>query len=229
MGGVSNPPAPPRGVRARFWLLGMRVPDEHRPWAAAALLAPDHLARRRRMVLALHVPLIVLPQLLVALLLRSWFNLALAALALVAFVGASQLRALSPTRAERARLLAHHGVTPDGQLVEPVSMWRAQGVSPAASALLVVIVLVLGTGTVVAADHHVSPDRCRAAPEAHVAAVEPLLGRTELQGGSSSPPLFTGATLRDAQQVRSTFDGVVYLAGHVSGAPGEPVAVWRVI
>jgi hypothetical protein len=207
------------------------VPDEYRPWAAAALTAPDFPARRRRALLLVQVPLVVLPQLLLALYLRSWFNAGAVVVMVMVMVGVVRLLPDGWAGPEHDRLLAHHGVTRDGRLVEPVSLWQTSGMSPATMGLVAVHALVLGAGTVVVGDHLVSPDRCRVAPAAHVAAVEAALGRTQVQGGPPTEPLFTGARLRDPRQVRTQLDGVSYLSARIDGAPaaGAQLPVWRVI
>lgn len=211
---MPDAPVPPRRTRLGFWLLGRRVPVEHRPWAAQQILAADFQRRRLRAVLALQVAVVAVPQAVLAATSGGLFNLGLAVLVAGGFVLALRFSpAMTP--AQQARLLAHQGVTADGELVPPVPLWHGSGVSPAASAVLVVNVVVLGAGIVVVGDRFVSPDRCRSAPPAAVAALEAQL---------------PGARLEAPQRVSTVFDGVYYVAGQVpTGSGPTRTAVWRVI
>ena len=225
-------PIPPPSARRAFWVLGRRLAPEHRPWVAEQITAPDYARRRMRSVLGLQVVLIVLPQLLLAVTVGSRLNLGVAAVTLVAFVVVAAVTRRGLTSTETARLLAHHGVTAGGEVVPPTSAWDASWLSPAAAGLLVVLLVVLISGIVVVADRYLSPDRCRVASDPEVAAVEALLGRTMLQGGPPSPPLFEGARLERAQRVETGLEGVSYVAAEVRGTRSAGLvgpAVWRVI
>lgn len=225
-------PLPPWRARAAFWVLGRRLPPEHRPWVAATVTAPGFTRRRLRAVLALQTLFVVVPQLAFAATGGGWFNVIFAGLVLIASAGGYLLAERLSRPEDLQRLLAHYGVTADGQVVEPVSFWRTSGVTPWTAGLLAVSIGVLVTGIVVVADRYVSPDRCRTPDPAAVRAVEALLGRTTLQGGPPSPPLFDGGSLQAAQRVNTPLDGLSYLSGYVVPGPGEESvgpAVWRII
>lgn len=225
-------PLPPRRARAAFWVLGRRLAPEHRPWVAATLTAPGFARRRLRAVLALQAVFVVVPQLVIAATGGGSFNVLLAAGVLTGTVVGSLLGARASRPQDLRRLLAHYGVTADGQVVEPVSFWRSSPVTPWTAGLLAVSIGVLATGVVVVADRYVSPDRCRTPDPAAVRAVESLLGRTTLVGGPPLPPLFDGGSLQSAQRVNTPFDGLSYLSGYVvPGAGTQRIgpAVWRVV
>ena len=213
-------------------MLGRRLRPEHRPWVAAQITAPSFASKRTRGILPMQVLFIVVPQLLIAATTGSWLNLLIAGFGLVGFGLAVVLFRESLTADQTRRLLAHHGVTADGALVQPVSLWQTSRLGRSATALLAVSILVLGTGVIVVGDHFVSPDRCRSVSAVQVAAVEALLGQTMVQGGPASPPLFQGAQLQHAQRVDGGLAGMSYLSAYVSGTPGADrvgPAVWRIL
>jgi len=223
---------PPLRVRLLFWLVGKRVAPRYRPWVAAQVMAPGWTVRRMRGVFLVQIAFVALPQLVLAATTGGWRNLLIAAFVILV-VG--PLSALSDRllHGQRHAVLAYHGVTPSGQLVQPVSPWQQGPWTSTIVVLLIAVLTVLSVGVVLVVDRYVSPDRCQEAPAPAVSAVEALLGRTRLTGGPPSPPLFTGGRLEAAQRVDSEFAGLYYLSAYVTGVPGGEdrvgPAVWRVI
>lgn len=211
---MTGVPLPPWRDRWAFWVLGRRLAPDHRPWIAATLTAPGYRRRRLRAVLVLQTVFVVVPQLVLALTGGGRVHLLLAVFAVLAVALGTLLGSRLAGPGEVQRLLAHYGVTADGQVVEPVSFWRSSRVTPRTAGLLAVSIGVLVTGVVVVADAYVSPDRCRAADPAAVRAVEAVLD---------------GGRLQSAQRVDTPLDGLSYLSAYVeSGSDRVGPAVWRV-
>ena len=222
-------PAPPLRLRLLFWVFGRRMPPAYRRWAGEQITAPGFSRRRMRGVLGLQVLVVALPQAALAATGGGAVNLVVA-VALAAVFALAARFSPETTPAQRERLLAHQGVTAEGQLVPPVPLLAGTGWSPAAVAALVANAAVLVTGIVVVADRYVSPDRCREAPAAQVAALEAVVGRP--LPGVAPPDVAAGtARLAQAQRVDSAFDGIYYLAADVRAGDGRALgpAVWRVI
>lgn len=159
-------------MQRRFWLLGRRVDELWRPWVGEQITRPGYLTKRVVAGFVLQVPLIVLPQLLLALVDGQRWRWLFPVLFLVALAVGVSLSRRNQGR-QLIRILAYHGVTADGQLVDPASAWQVWGYpskvfTPTVVTLLVAQFVVVTSGVAVAVDHYTSPNRCRPASAAVV-------------------------------------------------------------
>ncbi len=225
---------PPRALRLRFWVLGLRLPEPYRPWAAQQITDPQYL--RRRSVGMLGLLVFWVPAL--ALLTAGDGSVFLLAGPVGVVLGAL-LQARRPLRpSQRDLLLAYQGVTAHGRLVTPLTwrqtMVRAGGGNPLGTVGLVLFVaqlLLVGSGAAVVFDHYAASDRCRSVPAETAQTVRVTLGRPIPNDPRPTDDLGVGATLRDLREVHTTFPGITYVAAQVRSADGQDLgpAMWRVI
>ena len=97
-----------------YWCAGKRVPVQFRPWLAARVQRNDYRIVLRRRTLATMSYLCLL-----GILSRS--SIGAAVLLLSVAMAIYVVRAKEPSRDEKLRLLAWHGVTPSGGIREPDS------------------------------------------------------------------------------------------------------------
>lgn len=224
---------PPAAARLRFWVLGLRVQPQHRPWVAEQITDPRFGWRACSRVLLLQLVLVVAPQTALALAEHSRVRLLI-----VAFVGLCLLIALvfrrPMTAAQRDRLLAYHGVTASGALRPPVSMLGTLGTNPLGRAGLVLLsaqVLLFSSGVAVAVDMISEQRRCKPVSAADLVALVIVLGKPQPGGFGPAPLVPAGSALVAARRVDSPLAGLHFVGAYVRTPTGALLgpAVWRVI
>lgn len=231
---------PPRKERLRFWAFGLRQAPEYRPWVYEQVTSPGYAARRMRALLLLQLVCVVIPQGLFAIDEQSLVRAVLPA----SLLGMFAFFALRPPRmrpAQQQRMLAYHGLSPDGRFIEPVSPWAENPLGKAGLALLVAQVLVLASGIAVVYDRSIS---CDAVPAASLAALQEVIGmpdpgavfgvRRTFPGQPDDPPAYdveVGSRPLFARQVDTPLAGLHYVAAYVRDRHGRLLgpAIWRVI
>lgn len=220
---------PPRLIRLRFWSLGWRVEPRYRPWVAEQVTHP-HFTRRKALGMT-WLLLFWVPAGLLAVFGEAQWLLLIGPIA-VLFGAGLQARRPLPS-AQVSRLLAYHGVTSDGRLVEPRSAWLLypQPFGRAGLALFVAQLLLVCSGGAVLFDHYTAVDRCRSVPADTTDALRAALGRQVLNDPQPSQTLGVGATLSRLREVRTTFPGIVFVGARATASDGRDLgaAVWRVI
>lgn len=135
--------------------------------------------------------------------------------------------------AARRRLLAYHGVTADGRLVEPISAWGANPLGKVGFALLCAQLLVFSSGVVVAADQITARRACQSLPAADFAALSAAVGvpspKEAAAFGAPDPIVPAGTPLVAARQARERTLGYRFAAAYVGDSTGRLLgpAVWR--
>lgn len=227
---------PPRSTRFWFRAVGKRVDPLYRPWVAKEIADPQFLRKRLPASLVVPFGLVVVPQGLFAVAVHSRLLLITPVVVVVVFsvlVAVNRNRALS--EADRRRLLAYHGVTADGTLVEPVSFRPANPLGKIGLALLCAQVLVFSSGVAVAADRITAQRACHVLPAADLAALSAVVGQAVPVAatgfGAPAPIVAPGSRLVAAREVDTGFLGLRYVAAYVPGPSGRLIgpAVWRII
>lgn len=226
---------PPSGQRFLFRAVGKRVDPEYRAWVAQELADPLFLRSRIPASLVLPFALVVVPQTLLALAEHSRLRLVLPAVVLgVVAVSVVVNRNRTLSEVSCRRLLAYHGVTADGMLVEPISFRAANPLGTIGIVLFFVQVLVFSSGIAVAADRIAAERACHVPPAADLAALSAAIGRPvpamAAGFGAPAPVVPPGTRLVAAREVHTGFRGLRYVAAYVPGPSGRLLgpAVWRV-
>jgi uncharacterized membrane protein len=212
-------------------MFSRRLAPEYRPWVAAQLLDPHFLRNRWRWVAVIQLLLVVIPQSLLAVFNRSWWNLVAVVIALLLVLGAVASRRRL-TAAQLRTLLAHHGVTAAGEAVEPVALHDHNPFGVTGAVLLTAQVTLAAVGIGVVVDHYTAADRCRVPSPEAVAAVQALLGVPSVTGEPLSPLVLGGERLVGARAVGSGLRGTTYLAAKLKDPAGPRSvgpAVWRIV
>jgi len=223
---------PPAGARFWFWAVGKRLDPLYRPWVAQQITDPRFL--RKRAPGSLIVPLVayVVPQALFAGAAHSRLRLvAVGAVALFLVAAAVVNATRQMPAAARQRLLAHHGVTADGRLVDPVSAWAGNPLGKAGLALFSAQVLIFSSGLAVAADRITAQRACKPVPASDLAALEAVVGlpAPTKAFGATDPVVARGSRLLAARLVVAKPFRLRYAAAYVRTRTGRIVgpAVWR--
>lgn len=225
---------PPPRVQFWFRAVGRRVDPEYRPWVAEQINDPRFRRKRLGPSLVIFFGLIFVPQTLFALVDHSTFRLIPPAVLLVALaVSALVTRNRQMPASTRQRLLAYHGVTADGQAVQPISAWAANPLGKTGLALLTAQVLIFSSGVAVAADRIVAQQACHRVPADQMAALAAAVGQpvpaAAAAFGAPAPIVPAGSRLLYPREADGSFGGLRYAAAYVRSPDGRLLgpAVWR--
>ena len=220
------PPSPPLLRRAAFWTLSWRLPAEYRPWVAHQVQRPDYPRRRQAGLLVLFVVFVGGPQLLPGNHGHGW-QVALPLLP-VAVVAVTLLMARPLTDAQRAQVLAFHGVDAAGRPVPADQRWTGIGHPLVLGVLVTLTLSVTAVGIAVAADREAQP-QCGGASMSALASLRPLVDKP--LPGIFIPAQFQHVQLRNPRQVGTRVRGIHYLAADVVDDHHDVLgaAAWRVI
>jgi hypothetical protein len=233
---------PPPSLRRRFALLGQRLPPVYRPWVFTQITAPGYQARRTYWLLLIQVLFVVLPQTLIAVAAHSVARAVLPLAVLLLFALLAAWTRFRPSEAQQRRLLAYHGLTADGRLVEPVSPWSENPLGKSGLAVLTAQLVVFASGVTVAADRVVKEHDCKPVPASSLAALTKVMGvprpgppgRLSIPGFPAEPApadVEAGSPALFARQVDTYLAGLHYVSAYVRDRDGRLLgpAVWRII